>query len=69
MGKPLSVVKLYKSGGVVQRSSTSRQQARSNRIKEYFYGLDGSLRPTSVDLDASKMLVFRSGGMTSLCHL
>jgi polyribonucleotide 5'-hydroxyl-kinase len=61
MGKPVSVVKLYKSGGVAQRSTSSRQQARSARIKEYFYGADGSLQPVSVDLDATNMKVFRSG--------
>jgi polyribonucleotide 5'-hydroxyl-kinase len=61
MGNAVSVVKLYKSGGVAQRSTSSRQQARSARIKEYFYGPDGSLQPVSVDLDATNMRVFRSG--------
>ncbi|WIA39224.1 hypothetical protein OEZ86_005348 [Tetradesmus obliquus] len=61
MGKTVSVVKLYKSGGVAQRSSSARQQARAARIKEYFYGPDGGLQPVSVDLDATNMRVFRSG--------
>jgi polyribonucleotide 5'-hydroxyl-kinase len=61
MGNAVSIVKLYKSGGVAQRSTSSRQQARSARIKEYFYGPDGTLQPVSVDLDATNMRVFRSG--------
>jgi hypothetical protein len=66
MGNAVSVVKLYKSGGVAQRSTSSRQQARSARIKEYFYGPDGSLQPVSVDLDATNMRVFRSGELGML---
>jgi hypothetical protein len=68
MGKPVSVVKLYKSGGVAQRSTSSRQQARSARIKEYFYGADGALQPVSVDLDATNMRVFRSGEGLQVVH-
>jgi hypothetical protein len=66
MGNAVSIVKLYKSGGVAQRSTSSRQQARSARIKEYFSGPDGSLQPVSVDLDATNMRVFRSGELACL---
>lgn len=61
MGAPLQFVKLYKSGGVVQRTPAARQAARSNRIKEYFYGTDNSLTPVSVNMNAANMMVFRTG--------
>lgn len=34
----VKVVFLPKSGGVVERSTTFRQEARDARIREYFYG-------------------------------
>eukprot|EP00878_Enallax_costatus_P020432 GHUV01021603.1.p1 GENE.GHUV01021603.1~~GHUV01021603.1.p1 ORF type:complete len:399 (+),score=77.73 GHUV01021603.1:540-1736(+) len=61
MGKPLQFVKLYKSGGVVQRTTATRNTARNQRIKEYFYGDDNSLTPASMNLDAASMLVFKTG--------
>jgi hypothetical protein len=57
-----------KWGGVSQRSTSSRQQARSTRIKEYFYGPDGSLQPVSVDLGATNMHMFRSGALYIARH-
>lgn len=74
MGKLLQFVKLYKSGGVVQRTPAARQAARSNRIKEYFYGNDNSLTPVSININAANMMVFRTGrgpywGRSSICVL
>jgi polyribonucleotide 5'-hydroxyl-kinase len=37
-GPGVSVLKLSKSGGVVPRNSAFRRTARTNRIREYFYG-------------------------------
>lgn len=65
MGAAVSVVKLQKSGGVVQRPPQARQQARTSRIKEYFFGANNSLQPTTVTMDVSEMKVFRIGGCTS----
>lgn len=61
MGDPVRVVKLPKSGGVVQRSTATRQQARNARIQDYFYGAEGSLHPASVTMQAAAMKVFRAG--------
>jgi polyribonucleotide 5'-hydroxyl-kinase len=61
MGSPVSVVKLQKSGGVLQRPTQARQAARTGRIREYFFGADGSLQPPTTSLDVSEMKVFRIG--------
>lgn len=66
MGRPVSVQKLLKSGGVVQRSPAARQAARSARIREYFYGARGDLHPAPSRMDAASMLAFRSGARRQL---
>lgn len=66
MGNPIQFVKLYKSGGVVQRTPAARGAARSERIKEYFYGHEDSLTPASMNKDAAGMLVFRTGRQLKL---
>lgn len=60
--KNKDIVKLHKSGGVVQRSSKARQQARSTRIREYFYGIGNDLSPHSNIVNFSDISVFRIGG-------
>lgn len=66
MGNPVSVVKLQKSGGVLQRTTQARQQARTARIKEYFFGADGALQPPTVSVDVSGMKVFRLGELREM---
>ena len=41
----VAVAQLQKSGGVVTRSSDTRGKARDRRIRQYFYGRRGELRP------------------------
>jgi len=45
-----NVVYAPRSGGVKQRSTNLRRTARSSKIREYFYGSDGSLAPHSTTL-------------------
>lgn len=59
---PPSVVYVPRSGGVQQRSSGVRRQARANRIKQYFYGPDNSLAPHASQLLASDIVLLRVGG-------
>lgn len=61
MGSPVRLVKLPKSGGVVTRSSAVRKDARSGRVREYFYGASGELQPRSQTVPAEKLQVFRIG--------
>lgn len=57
-----AVIKLVKSGGVITRSPTSRAIGQSNRIREYFYGVNNELSPSSnvLDLTAIKVNIFLS---------
>ncbi|KAJ4808661.1 hypothetical protein LUZ62_021227 [Rhynchospora pubera] len=62
-GKPnVDVVKLHKSGGVVQRNAAIRQKTRSFRIREYFYGPSNDLSPHSNIINFSDISVYRVGG-------
>ncbi|KAH3756235.1 pre-mRNA cleavage complex subunit [Pelomyxa schiedti] len=58
----VSVMKIPKSGGVVSRNTTERRKARGNRIKEYYYGVNGDLCPHSTILNFSDVTLFRIGG-------
>lgn len=60
-GKPgLSVVKLAKSGGAVERSDTYVQQLQNYVTKQYFYGeLKNVLSPVSRTLDFKNTKVYR----------
>ncbi|KAL1920289.1 uncharacterized protein VTP21DRAFT_1435 [Calcarisporiella thermophila] len=59
----LQVVKLAKSGGVVQREPAFLRQAKMAKIKEYFYGTPKSeLSPYSVILHFSDVVIYRVGG-------
>lgn len=58
----VDVVKLQKSGGVVNRNAKYRQRARSYRIREYFYGLTNDLSPHSNIANFSDLFVYRIGG-------
>ncbi|XP_057422871.1 protein CLP1 homolog [Lotus japonicus] len=62
-GEPkVDVVKLQRSGGVVSRNSKVRQNARSYKIREYFYGLGNDLSPHSNIANFSDLFVYRIGG-------
>lgn len=58
----VDVVKLHKSGGVVSRNPKVRISARSQRIREYFYGLSNDLSPHSNIVNFSDLSVYRIGG-------
>ncbi|KAJ3692009.1 hypothetical protein LUZ60_012359 [Juncus effusus] len=58
----VDVVKLHKSGGVVQRNTKLRQKSRSVKIREYFYGISNDLSPHSTILNFTDISIFRVGG-------
>ena len=65
----ITVVKLPRSGGVVERDSTVRRRARKNTIAEYFYGrtvaagLPKRLSPSRSDIRLSSVRLLRAGGV------
>uniref|UniRef100_A0A6B2L5X8 Protein CLP1 homolog n=1 Tax=Arcella intermedia TaxID=1963864 RepID=A0A6B2L5X8_9EUKA len=63
MGKKhpaLQIVKMPKSGGVVTRDQSVRRKARSNRIREYFYGRSGELCPHSTVIPFHNIRVLKT---------
>lgn len=56
------MVRLHKSGGVVERSPGVRKQARTRRVREYFYGARGDLSPHSQTVSFESLRFFRIGG-------
>lgn len=56
------VDKVAKSGGVVTRDSSDRKAARNARMREYFYGTSGTLRPHQAVVPFNKCHIFRAGG-------
>lgn len=57
----LHIIKFLPSGGVVERSSVDRRQARANRTREYFYGPSGDWTPHSIPLDWKRIQVANVG--------
>lgn len=57
----VKVVFLPKSGGVVERSSAARNEARDMRLREYFYGSRTPLYPHSFDVKWSEAKIFQIG--------
>ncbi|ESP00169.1 hypothetical protein LOTGIDRAFT_226039 [Lottia gigantea] len=55
------VVLLPKSGGVVERSQSSRGEARDAKIREYFYGIDNSLYPHNFEVKFTDVKIFKIG--------
>mmetsp|Transcript_67924 Transcript_67924/g.112909 ORF Transcript_67924/g.112909 Transcript_67924/m.112909 type:complete len:423 (-) Transcript_67924:33-1301(-) len=53
-----SVIRMSKSGGVVRRSETERNEWRNLRWREYFYGTGNDLCPQSIVLDLDAIQVF-----------
>lgn len=58
----VSVIKLAKSGGVVERDSAFRRQTQKQKIREYFYGTSKSeLAPYSTMVNYHDVEVLRVG--------
>lgn len=53
-----TVIKIPRSGGVVDRTTPHRRAARARRIREYFYGVDNTLSPATLDLTFDEVRVF-----------
>lgn len=59
MPKFVKVVYLPKSGGVVERSTSQRAEARDSRIREYFYGKRTPYYPHSFDVKYSDLKIYK----------
>ncbi|RGB29078.1 Pre-mRNA cleavage complex II protein Clp1-domain-containing protein [Rhizophagus diaphanus] len=58
----VNVVKLSKSGGVVNRDNAFRRQAQMRKIREYFYGLPKfELSPCSTLINLNDISIYRVG--------
>lgn len=58
----VKIVFVQKSGGVVELTKSARNEARDQRIREYFYGtLKNQLYPHSFDLKWSELKIFKIG--------
>jgi len=59
-GEPISVVKLDKSGGCVDRDEGYLQQYRQAQIREYFFGdAKSTLSPHTQQVDFDQMSVYK----------
>lgn len=57
---PITVVKLDKSGGCVDRDASHLQQLREAQIKQYFFGDErNTLSPHIQQLDFSDVTIYR----------
>eukprot|EP01041_Mallomonas_annulata_P001478 gene1477-2841_t len=63
----ITVVKLPRSGGVVERDSTTRRRARKDKTHEYFYGVSPGvpqlLSPCRTEIRLSSVRILRAGGV------
>ncbi|XP_026468463.1 protein CLP1 homolog [Ctenocephalides felis] len=59
----VKVVLLPKSGGVVERSKTTRAETREQRIREYFYGERIPYYPHSFDVKFSEAKIYKIGAL------
>lgn len=58
----VKIVLLPKSGGVVERSKSTRSEARDQRIREYFYGtLKNPLYPHSFEVKWADVKIYKIG--------
>jgi polyribonucleotide 5'-hydroxyl-kinase len=68
--KSITVIKLPRSGGVVERARTHRKDARKARLREYFYGpyrgpgTPPLLSPVAISVSWDDVTIVRVGGMT-----
>lgn len=60
-----TVMKLTRSGGVVERSQSSRKRSRMRRIHQYFYGCEshreGALQPATLHIGFDDVQIFEIG--------
>eukprot|EP00941_MAST-03F_sp_MAST-3F-sp1_P004059 g4059.t1 len=60
-----NVLKLSRSGGVVERSTSTRIESRRQRIRQYFYGCaahrEGSLQPATLHVGFEDVKIFEIG--------
>ncbi|XP_064613711.1 polyribonucleotide 5'-hydroxyl-kinase Clp1-like isoform X2 [Liolophura sinensis] len=57
----VKVVLLPKSGGVVERGSQTRTEAREGKIREYFYGNRNTLFPHTFEVKWSEIKIYKIG--------
>ncbi|KAK0164435.1 hypothetical protein PV328_003066 [Microctonus aethiopoides] len=57
----VKVVFLPKSGGVVERSQSQRNESRDQRVREYFYGFRTPLYPHSFEVKWSDAKIYKIG--------
>jgi polyribonucleotide 5'-hydroxyl-kinase len=67
---PVSVIRLDKSGGCVDRSAEYMQSLRHAQIREYFFGHgENTLAPSSQTCEVGELSIFDIGeGMLSPFH-
>ena len=58
----VELLRLHASGGVVSRTGPVRKQARTQRVREYFYGVRGDLAPHSQTARLDDLRIYRIGG-------
>lgn len=60
-GEAITVVKLDKSGGCVDRDEVYLQQFRHSQIREYFFGdANTTLSPHTQQVDFNQLSIYRS---------
>lgn len=57
----VKIVLLPKSGGVVERSQHVRAEARDQKIRDYFYGVNNNLFPHTFDVKFNEVKLFKIG--------
>ena len=59
-GESITVVKVDKSGGCVDRDETYLQQFRQSQIREYFFGdANTTLSPHTQQIDFNQMTIYK----------
>ncbi|KAH3711010.1 hypothetical protein DPMN_070509 [Dreissena polymorpha] len=57
----VQIILLPKSGGVVERSSNQRSDARDSAIRNYFYGPKNTLFPHTFEVKCSEIKIYKIG--------
>lgn len=69
VSESIAMVKLPRSGGVVERDTSTRRRNRKSRIQEYFYGrrvpsgVPQQLSPCRMDIRLSTVKILKAGGV------
>jgi len=64
--RPIQVVKLPKSGGVVIRDQQAKRKVREAMIREYFYGPNSGLSPHSLQIPFHTVKIFKTSSVTQV---